>query len=74
MVNHFVAASFLRLNFIIFSSAVSLLRKNARKPPYPHKTFNYIVLGGNPYRGCKIVCVNRYSSAMLKLDRGGIRI
>ena len=49
MVNHFVAASFLRLYFIIFSSAVSLLRKNARKPPYPHKTFNYIVLGGNPY-------------------------
>ena len=48
MVNHFVAASFLRLYFIIFSSAVSLLRKNARKPPYPHKTFNYIVLGGNP--------------------------
>ena len=31
MVNHFVAASFLRLYFIIFSSAVSLLRKNARK-------------------------------------------
>ena len=28
MVNHFVAASFLRLYFIIFSSAVSLLRKN----------------------------------------------
>ncbi|BBK25052.1 hypothetical protein Dia5BBH33_09870 [Dialister hominis] len=49
MVNHFVAASFLRLYFIIFSSAVSLLRKNAHKPPYPHKTFNYIVLGGNPY-------------------------
>ncbi len=49
MVNHFVAASFLRLYFIIFSSAVSLLRKNARKPFYPHKTFNYIVLGGNPY-------------------------
>ena len=50
MVNHFVAASFLRLYFIISSSAVSLLRKNARKPPYPpHKTFNYIVLGGNPY-------------------------
>ena len=49
MVNHFVAASFLRLYFIIFSSAVSRLRKNARKPPYPHKTFNYIVLGGNPY-------------------------
>ena len=48
-INHFVAASFLRLYFIIFSSAVSLLRKNARKPPYPHKTFNYIVLGGNPY-------------------------
>ena len=49
MVNHFVAASFLRLYFIIFSSAVSLLRKNAREAPYPHKTFNYIVLGGNPY-------------------------
>ena len=29
MVNHFVAASFLRLYFIIFSSAVSLLRKMA---------------------------------------------
>ena len=35
MVNYFVAAFFLRLYFIIFSSAVSLLRKNARKPLTP---------------------------------------
>ena len=49
MVNHFVAASFLRLYFIIFSSAVSRVRKKARKPPYPHKPFNYIVLVGSRF-------------------------
>ena len=35
MVNHFVAASFLRLYFIIFSSAVSLLRKMRVSPLTP---------------------------------------